>query len=287
MLPRNHELSRIGQHVYWYSPDGRTDRPILGAIVGERATLMVDAGASADHARSFLNALKEAAVPAPAYLALTHWHWDHIFGMSELSVPLVTHAGTAAELAVLSGYSWDDAALNERVAAGSEIPFCRDMIQAELPGKRRIKLRKPDIVFTSQLTINLGGVSCELHHVGGDHAEDSTVIYVPEDRALFLGDCLYQRLYSPQPHYSADKLLPLLDKLATLPAETYLEGHNDTLLNQADYAAFTAALRAGAELAQQFGPNREAIQAGVQKACPEMAADEVEELATFFANGAS
>jgi glyoxylase-like metal-dependent hydrolase (beta-lactamase superfamily II) len=64
-------LSKISDHVYWMSP-GAPDRPSLGAVVGTRHTLLLDGGASAAHARLFLDALRAEGVPPPRYLALTH-----------------------------------------------------------------------------------------------------------------------------------------------------------------------------------------------------------------------
>ena len=286
MLTRNHQLAQLSQHIFWYSPDGRTDRPILGVVVGRRKSLMIDAGASTEHAATFLTALDDAGIPAPAYLVLTHWHWDHIFGMSALNVPLIAQAGTAAQLAVLRTYTWDDDALDARVAAGVEIPFCQEMIKAELPSRRDIDLRSPDIVFSRELTINLGGISCELHHVGGDHASDSTIVYVPEDKVLFLGDCLYQCLHAPQPHYSAAKLLPLLDRLAAFDATHYVEAHNEIILTRQTYNAYTHALRTAAALVAQTGDDPARLAAHLKEQLPQMEPEEISELAILFSNGA-
>ena len=81
-------LNRISEHVYWLSPDGATDRPTLGAIVGKRATLIVDAGNSAAHAKLFLGELAKLETAKPKYVMLTHWHWDHVFGASAFEVPI-------------------------------------------------------------------------------------------------------------------------------------------------------------------------------------------------------
>ncbi|MCP5101391.1 MAG: hypothetical protein GY943_38080 [Chloroflexi bacterium] len=40
------KLNQISEHIYWFSPDDSTDRPTLGAIVGKKGTLIVDAGNS-------------------------------------------------------------------------------------------------------------------------------------------------------------------------------------------------------------------------------------------------
>ncbi len=43
----------------------------------------------------FLEMLKEKNVSNPDFVALTHWHWDHIFGLSVLQNALtISHAET-------------------------------------------------------------------------------------------------------------------------------------------------------------------------------------------------
>ena len=49
-------LTKITEHVYWLPP-GPPDRPSVCAVVGDRRTLMLDAGSSRAHTRAFLDAL--------------------------------------------------------------------------------------------------------------------------------------------------------------------------------------------------------------------------------------
>ncbi len=171
------DLTRISDHVYWLPPD-KPDRPSLCAVVGAQHTLMLDAGASAAHARLLLDALADVSVAAPRYVALTHWHWDHIFGAAALGIPVIAGAATAQQISIQAAYTWDDAALDQRVAAGLEIADCARNIQLELPEPREVQIALPDIVYQDTLHINLGGVTCQLRHAGGDHAADSCVMYV-------------------------------------------------------------------------------------------------------------
>ena len=224
-------LTQITDHVYWMSP-GKPDRPSLCAVVGTNRTLMLEAGASAAHARQFLDALTNAQVPSPDYVALTHWHWDHIFGAAELNIPIIAHQQTATEMAVQARYQWTDTALDARVADGTEIAFCADNIKLELPEPREIYIIQPDIVYHDSLQINLGDVSIHLQHVGGDHAADSCVMHVMPDRVLFLGDCLYDAIYTPARHYTTQKLFPLLDTILRFDAEFYIEGHTPTVMSR-------------------------------------------------------
>ena len=122
------KLHQITEHVYWFSPDHTTDRPTLGAVVGEGGTFIVDAGNSPAHATLFLQELTKIKLPPPAYVALTHWHWDHVFGTAVFDTPIYASQETKQMVAEMAAWAWDDDALDKRVDAGIEIPFCRDMI---------------------------------------------------------------------------------------------------------------------------------------------------------------
>ncbi len=219
-------LHHISPHVRWLAPDARTDRPVLGVISGARGTLLVDAGNSAAHAQVLLQAVSQANVAPPTFVALTHWHWDHVFGTAALDLPTFAHTETKRIVMEMAQLDWRDAALDARVAAGVEIAFCRDMIKAELPDRTNLALRPPAIGFIEGVELDLGGVTCHIVHVGGDHAHDSTVVYVPDDKIVFLGDCIYPDIYHTPRRYTSIKLFPLLDRLLSYDAEWYFAGHH-------------------------------------------------------------
>ena len=221
-----HRFEQITPHVHWLSPDSTTDRPVLGVVTGTRGSLVVDAGNSSAHIDALLQAVAEAGIDEPRFAALTHWHWDHVFGTASLDIPTFAYTETGRVVAEMAMRDWSDEALDERVAAGTEIAFCRDMIKAELPSRSDLVIRPPDIMFTEQITIDLGGVQCQLVHVGGDHASDAVVVYVPEDRIVFLGDCFYCDIYSPERCYTLAKFEPLAEALLALDATCYLAGHD-------------------------------------------------------------
>jgi glyoxylase-like metal-dependent hydrolase (beta-lactamase superfamily II) len=262
-------LSQISNHVYWMSP-GQPDRPSLAAVVGSQYTVMLDAGASADHVQLFLKALKEQSISLPDYIALTHWHWDHIFGAAEIGKPLLAHAATAEQLLLMKDYSWDDTALDQRVASGEEIAFCADNIKLELPEPRDISIVLPDMVFHDRLDLHLGDVICSIQHVGGDHAADSCVIHIMPDRVLFLGDCLYDAIYTPKRHYTTQKLFPLLDKILSFDAEHYVEGHNRVVLSRPEIEALAAKMRLAGNLVDQIGSDELAVLAALEAPDEEM-----------------
>ncbi|HEY1012834.1 MAG TPA: MBL fold metallo-hydrolase [Herpetosiphonaceae bacterium] len=277
-----HTLIRQTERAWWFTPDGTTDRPVLGALVGERGALIVDAGASPAHAAEFQAALAAAGLPEPAWVALSHWHWDHVFGAAAFRAPLIAQAGTARMLETMRGWSWDDAALDERVAAGVEISFCRDMIKAELPDRRDLRLRTADLSFGDELTIDLGGVSCQLIHVGGDHAEDSTIIHLPGEGVAFLSDALYQCIYSEPRHYTLERLRPALRRALDLGAECYLWGHNPEPMGRAELIRLADELIEAGEIAAEQGGNLAASAAEMERRRGRpLNEDEQEDLAAF------
>jgi glyoxylase-like metal-dependent hydrolase (beta-lactamase superfamily II) len=278
-------FTQIAAHTYWLSPDSTTDRPVLGAIAGERSTLIVDAGNSPTHARLLLREISKLAIAAPAFVALTHWHWDHVFGTSALPLPTISHTETRRVVAEMARQDWSDTALDGRVDVGLEIAFCRDMIKAELPDRTNLTIRPPNIAFVERMELDLGGITCQIVHVGGDHAADSTVVYVPEDKIMFLGDCLYVDIYHPERRYTTAKLFPLLDGLLSYDAAFYLAGHNPEPMSRASMLDEAALLRAIGGLVDQRGYDRAAILAELQHVLAIPVDDEHIELVDAFLAG--
>jgi glyoxylase-like metal-dependent hydrolase (beta-lactamase superfamily II) len=254
-----HQLYQISPHVHWLSPDSTTDRPVLGAISGERGTLLVDAGNSPAHAQTMLDALAARGVSEPIFLALTHWHWDHVFGAATVDLPTFAHHETARIVRAMADLDWSDAALDRRVADGIEIAFCRDMMKLELPDRSDLIIRPPEISFRTEVEIDLGGVTCQIIHVGGDHAHDASVVYIPQDKVLFLGDCVADDLYHGPRRCTTAALFPLLDRILAFDADFYLSGHSPDAQTRAQLAEEADLLKTIGRTVEETGPDRAAM----------------------------
>ncbi|MDP4552824.1 MBL fold metallo-hydrolase [Alkalihalobacillus macyae] len=248
------QIKKIGERFWYQTPVSETDRSILGMVVGEKLTLMIDAGNSEAHANYFLEELKKREVPEPKLLALTHWHWDHIFGLSTLDVVSISSKETKQEMEKLVHLGWSDRELDERVRQGTEIEFCATAIKKEFVDHREITIALPDIRFEGNMEIDLGGVTCQLYQVGGDHAADSTVIYIKEEKILFLGDCFYPDIFSPKTNYTVNTTLILLDKLETFDAEWFILSHGSAISKE-EFMKEAALLRTIALLTNECNGN--------------------------------
>lgn len=238
-----HAIHKLGESFWYITPISLTDRPILGMVVGSKKTLMIDAGNSEEHVNYFLEELKKRKIPDPDLVVLTHWHWDHIFGLSALSDAVsIASIETKAEMEKLIPFSWSDEAIDARVKEGVEIEFCAKAIKEEYKNHRNINITLPDITIENRAEIDLGGVTCIVQHVGGDHAADSVIVYIKEEKILFLGDCIYPRLYAEKVHYTISETLRVLDLLDTFDAETYIPSHQQPIPKE-DFNKEVAMLR--------------------------------------------
>ncbi|WP_433745865.1 MBL fold metallo-hydrolase [Falsibacillus pallidus] len=254
-----HSINKIGKRFWYITPISETDRPILGMVVGDNKTLMIDAGNSEDHARYFVNELFQREVPNPDMVVLTHWHWDHIFGLSALSNTVsVAFKGTKKEMEKLIPLSWSDEAIDARVKEGTEIEFCAKAIKKEFTDHRNIKIVLPDLTFEKRVEIDLGGVTCIVQHVGGDHAADSVVVYIKEEKILFLGDCIYPDIFSEKENYTIKQTLRLFDELEKFDADTYILSHQKAISKE-EFKQEAAMLRTIAHYTEICGGDEQKI----------------------------
>jgi glyoxylase-like metal-dependent hydrolase (beta-lactamase superfamily II) len=279
------ELILWSDRISYLTPVGPTDRPILMAVSGDRHTLMIDAGNSAAHAKLFLKKLKEAGRPQPTLEAITHWHWDHIFGLEALDILSIASVDTRVEMEKLVPFEWDDQSLAERVEEGIEIQFCADAIKEEFPEQERpIRISLPDITFKDEMTIDLGGITCVLKQVGGDHAPDSVIIYIKEERMVFLADATAPKMYAPTWRYTAQATLDMLEKIEIFDADTYIISHWKPITRE-EYQAEADLLRTLSHLAAAYGGNQEKMEKGLEASYGRELTNEEQETLLYFVNG--
>ncbi|WP_413366689.1 MBL fold metallo-hydrolase [Lysinibacillus sp. 3P01SB] len=277
-----HSIKQIGERFWYSTPIAETDRPVVGMVVGNRKTLMIDAGNSESHASYFLKELQKRNVPHPTIVTVTHWHWDHIFGLPALKDTLIISSReTKEEMRKLQPLSWSDEAIDDRVREGTEIEFCAVAIKKEYPDERNISIVLPDAVFEKRLEIDLGGITCILEQVGGSHASDSVVIYVKEEKVLFVGDAIYCRLYAEKWHYKIDETLQLLDKLEAFDADTYILSHTG-VLSKEEFEQEVRTLRTIAHLTELCnGEKKEIVNKYQEQLKRELTADELDVIEQF------
>lgn len=209
------KLNRLSERIWYSDYEDERDRPSLGYIKGERFSLAIDAGHSADHLNEFYEALRENDLPLPELTVVTHWHWDHSFAMHAVNGLTVSNKRT-------------DEYLKEFIVNRSpenDLKFLNldPCIAREYENGREIIVERADIVFENSMSINAGDLNIDLFQCISAHTDDSTLVYVPEEKVLFLGDALSGAF----PTYVPDKTLlrEFVKVIEDSEAETFIGGH--------------------------------------------------------------
>lgn len=218
-------IKKLTNNIFYMPNSDDTDRPILGLICGEKYSLIVDSGNSPNHAKEFLAEVNLMNIPPVKYLVLTHHHWDHVFGIREMNLTTIAHEKTKEEIGKMKKLKWDDASLDKRVKDGTITEFSSKCIKEEIKEREDFTMGDVDITYNDSIKIDLGGLTCILKAVGGAHTDDSTLIYIPEEKVMFLGDCAYGSRFNGLYGYDKEKLLTMIDIIEKYNAEYYILSH--------------------------------------------------------------
>ena len=208
------KLNQINERTWVTSFEEERDRPALGYIRGDRYSLAIDAGHSKEHVEEFYSLLKEAELPLPELTVLTHWHWDHTFGMFAINGLSLAEKKTEDHLQRLLK-DWDDEA-EKRLKAMDE------HIALEYRNQR-MHVASSDVIFKDEISLDLGGIEAQCLHTESPHTDDSVLILLPRERILFFGDCIS----GEYPEWIVDirRMKLLISKLEDLDFDLAIGGH--------------------------------------------------------------
>lgn len=218
-------LNTINTSTYYLPNDDSKERPTLGLVCGAKYSLVIDSGNSVKHAQDFLKEIEALNVPPVKYLVITHGHWDHFLGMNEFGATIIVNSRTNQIIDEWQSYSFNDDSLINYVNSNLMTSKCMENIKNEIPVRDSFKLNSPDIIFEKSLIIDLGNKICVLETINSTHSDDSTIIYVPDEKVLFLGDCAYGTTTNSLFHYKQSHLLPMIEDINKYDAAYFLLGH--------------------------------------------------------------
>ncbi|TFD99434.1 MBL fold metallo-hydrolase [Jeotgalibacillus salarius] len=218
-------LNKINSSVYYMSHEDKRERPVLGLVCGERYSLVIDAGNSVQHAQDFLKEIEDLNVPPVKYVVITHGHWDHFLGSQEFGAMTIVNRLTNQIIQDWRSYSFDDESLQRYVDDRKISPQCMETIKNEVPERDSFEIPSPDIIFENALSIDLGNKVCVLETIHSTHTDDATIVYIPDDKVLFLGDSAYGTTTNSLFHYKQSLLMPMICDIRKYDAEYYVLGH--------------------------------------------------------------
>lgn len=176
-------LHKLTNRIFYMDHEPEFDRPMLVYIQGEKFSLAIDAGYSSSHVEKFYSLLEEEGLSCPDFTAITHWHYDHTYGMYRTNGCCIAHKKT-------NEYLREE--MNKAQDAGY-VDFMKkeDMYFAkEYDGIDEVTIVPAQLEFEDRIRLDLGELTAEIFHTVAPHSEDSVCIYIPEEKVLFLGDCI-------------------------------------------------------------------------------------------------
>lgn len=219
-------LVKVTSQIFYLSGEEETDRPFLYYIKGDRYSVAVDAGNSKAHVEKFYTAIKEEGFALPEYTVLTHWHWDHTFGIPYVYGKTIANLLTKQKLTEVSEWKWTKEDMERRERTGEDIAFCNECIQKEYLDLSEIKVKTADIGITEKMELDIGGVHVQLFPRDSTHSRDALFVYVPEEKALFVGDGDCEDHYDNNGEIDPDRLASLIEFVSGIDFHFYLLGHD-------------------------------------------------------------
>jgi len=174
----------------------------IGLVVGPSGALVVDTGSSPAQGAAIREAAEAfAGVPVTGVL-VTHWHYDHLFGLAGFDgVPSWGHEELAARL-------------GRPEAHGAAVDL----------GVDPAELVAPVHGFALARVLDAGGRRVEALHFGRAHTDTDVIAYVPDANLVFAGDLLESAgppAFGPDSHLrdwpsAVDGILGLVDEYTVL-----------------------------------------------------------------------
>ena len=206
-LPPPHTVE-VADGVFAYvQPDGSWWLNNTGFIVGDDNVIAIDATSTERRTRALLDAIRDVTTTPVRTLVNTHHHGDHTNGNCLFA---------------------DATVIGHRL--------CRDGVLAQVIGGLDavfgtvewgdLTIRAPEVVFDDQLTLHIGDVRVELHHLGTPaHTTNDVVAWLPDKRVLFTGDLVFNGGTPFMLMGSVEGFLEALPRVREFDAETLVPGH--------------------------------------------------------------
>ena len=212
-------LNRLSERIWVFPFEEERDRPNLCYIRGDRWSLAVDAGHSADHTGAFYRALENAGLPLPELTVLSHWHWDHTFGMHAVNGLCLANELTNRHLA----------AFRRRIKEEGPGFFfdLHESIRREYEDEKPVIVTLADMTFRGEMILDAGNCTVRVFQAESPHTDDSTLVFVPEEKVLILGDSICGAF----PEWTVDRAMAekLADTIRQTDPEICLPGHWEAL----------------------------------------------------------
>ncbi|MCK4765038.1 MAG: MBL fold metallo-hydrolase [Candidatus Aminicenantes bacterium] len=179
-------------------------------VTGE-GVLVVDSGNGPGEGRMIVEKIKEKTGKPIKYVVITHYHFDHTWGLSEFpkAAEIIAHTNCAKNITNFSekdrkevleeGLPGDIEKLGKKIVkleqennpGLKEEKKKLERLKQEIEEVKRTKVVCPTTTFNKKKSIILGGEKVEIIYPGRTHTDGSIIVYFPGKKAVVMGDILF------------------------------------------------------------------------------------------------
>jgi glyoxylase-like metal-dependent hydrolase (beta-lactamase superfamily II) len=207
-VPENGAM-RVSEHVY-----AILGFPNIAIVTGTRAVLVVDTGMGPRNGSAVMREVRKLSQTPAIYLTTTHFHPEHAFAARAFPPGTVLIRPEAQQKDIEQHGAEYLALFSSRSAQNKQL-------------LEHVTFRKPDVLFDSEVVVDLGGVSARLFWWGPAHTPGDEMIFIPEDSVLIPGDIVQNKLVPNMPTADASlrNWLVILNRLKGLTPRYVIPDH--------------------------------------------------------------
>ncbi|HYX69972.1 MAG TPA: MBL fold metallo-hydrolase [Terriglobales bacterium] len=253
-----YHMENVGKDIYAFiSPEPKV--PIVSgncvAIIGANAILVVDSGEFPALTRRMIADIQRKSNKPVRYLVITHWHSDHNTGNAIYAAefPGISIISTTFTRQAMNEYGPKTLEMQQKIYpramerykkaldAGTNFDGTRmtendkrytsgviEVMGELIPQLQGIDYVGPNVTFTDQITVDLGGRDVKIFWPGNANTAGDAVVYVPDQKLLVTGDILVW----PTPYATTSYIgswVNVLDKLLAMDVSTIVPGHGPVM----------------------------------------------------------
>lgn len=207
------QLKEVAPGLYFLYDDISSNS---GFLVTDEGVLVVDSRQHPVHGRDLIERIRKVTDKPIKWVVVTHAHGDHYYGnpaFKAIGATIIAHKDTMAGMIK-----------NESLEFKRRQRFFKSM-QLD---PAEVKTILPDLTFDSRLTLQLGGRTVEILHLGPGQNPGDTLVHFPHARALYVGGPFARKNWSNMSFTpSVDGWIALLNRITAMDVDLFLPGHGD------------------------------------------------------------
>ena len=235
---RHFTLQRLSDGVYAaIAKDGGWSICNAGAIDIGDDVLVFDTFVNQHAAEEFREAVAHLVGKPISHVVNSHYHSDHVKGNQAFKGAKIVSTIKTRDVMVKSKkhYETDLEAVREEVQRDLEShlasPEDPDTLLFEgydrghLDGLSTLEYTLPDVTFEDRMTFYGTKRTAEVMTYGGGHTVSDALLYLPDERVLFMGDLLFVECHPYLADGNPAELFRIFDRVKGLDTKVLVPGH--------------------------------------------------------------